>query len=52
MLVTVLIVGLFLVVGGLMLYGAIAYRGRPAGREVLWTGVAALMLAALFIYIR
>lgn len=52
MLVTILIVGLFVIAGGLILYGARAYRGGRAGREVLWTGVAALLLVVLFAYIR
>lgn len=52
MLVTALIVGLFLVAGGLVVYGAAAYRGQAGGREVLWTGMAGLLLAVLFAYIR
>lgn len=42
---------LALVVGGLVLYGAAAYRGQAAGREVLWTGIAALLLVLLFAYV-
>ncbi len=52
MLVTVLIVVLFLVVGGLLAYGAIAYRGQGVEHGVLWTGIAGLLLAVLFAYIR
>lgn len=50
MFVPILIAILFTVVGGLMVYGAIAYR--RVGREVIWTGVAAVLLVALFAYIR
>lgn len=52
MLVTVLIVVLFLVVGGLLVYGAVAYRSQVVEHGVLWTGIAGLLLAVLFAYIR
>ncbi|HZU14009.1 MAG TPA: hypothetical protein VFB58_14300 [Chloroflexota bacterium] len=52
MVVLLLTALLVLVVGGLILYGAVAYRRQAAGREVLWTGMAALLLVLLFAYVR
>lgn len=52
MLASILVFALFLVVGGLILYGAVTYRGREGGREVLWTGAAALLLAVVFAFVR
>jgi predicted secreted protein len=63
--VTGLIVTFFLGVGALLAYGARRFGsgdepaalGRSArqvsmGREVLWTGVATLLLFAVFLYVR
>lgn len=58
-LITVLIAALFLAVAALLAVGALAFGRRhgtlqPArvnmGREVLWTGLASLLLFGLFLY--
>lgn len=63
--VTFLIVAFFLVAGALLAYGARSF-GRSAeppvaahavrrvrmGREVLWTGIATLLLFGVFMYAR
>lgn len=57
--ITALIVLLFAVAAGLLGYGVYAFGRRGAteevsqvnmGREVLWTGLAAVLLAAVFLY--
>jgi len=58
-LVGALIAALFLVVAGLLAYGAYAFRRSPKQAskvnmqlEVLWTGLAGALLLAIFVYVR
>lgn len=50
--IIILIGALFLASGGLLLWGAVAYRGQGAGRDMLWTSGAALLLLLLFAVVR